>query len=62
MSDRTPYLPPEIILTILSTDILEFADLLRLTSINKEWRSLMRNTNALRTKLFLAPTQALESD
>jgi hypothetical protein len=53
MSSHVPYLPLEIVLVILSADSIDFTTLLRLTRVNKEWRSLIHDTNALRTKLFL---------
>ncbi|KAH6097807.1 hypothetical protein HBI65_076510 [Parastagonospora nodorum] len=53
MSSHVPYLPPDIVLVILSADNIDFTTLLRLTRVNKEWRSLIHDTNALRTKLFL---------
>lgn len=49
------YMPPEIILTIVSTPGIDFASLLRCTRVNKEWISLIYDSNTLRAKLFLSP-------
>jgi hypothetical protein len=51
MLSHIPYLLLEIILTILSADVLEFTDLLRMRSVNKEWSSLIREINNLRLKM-----------
>jgi hypothetical protein len=52
-------LPPDVILQILTSpafdDMFLFFNLLRCTMLNRTWRSLIYNTNSLRTCLFLAP-------
>jgi hypothetical protein len=53
MAGSIPYIPPEIILGMLSAAGLEIADLLRCTRVNKEWRCLVYDSNNLRARLFL---------
>ena len=53
MAHITPYLPPEIILMIISTPNINLASLLHCTRVSKEWHSFIYDSNTLRTKLFL---------
>jgi hypothetical protein len=58
MANSMPYISPEIILMILAISDLELTDLLRCTSVNKQWHSLIYNSNTLRARLFLSPRSA----
>ena len=53
MSAEVPYLPPEIILMILSSPVLGIPDILTCTRVNREWNDLIFDANTFRTRLFL---------
>lgn len=58
MSTAALYIPPEIVLAILSSPTLTPSDILKCTRVSKEWCSLVYGTNKLREKLFLSAKTA----
>jgi len=56
--ESTPFIPPEIIIMIMSTPNINLASLLRCTRVSKEWQSLVYSSNTLRAKLFLPQRSA----
>jgi hypothetical protein len=57
-ASKMPYIPPEIILMVLSTPNIDFPSLLQCARVNKGWRMFIFVSNTLRAKLFLPPHTA----
>jgi hypothetical protein len=60
MVGTVPFLPPEVILMILSTPNIDLPQLLRCTRVSKVWPILIYDSNTLRAKLILPPRSASE--